>query len=289
MIFYSKVLIIFGFLFFHSLSKADCEVANNTEKVVVAGGSLTEIMFFLGLEDKIVALDITSSFPEAAKQLPSIGYVRALSTEGVISLTPTLVIGEDDMGPPNVIEQIKKAKIDIRIIPETHSSLGIQNKILCLSKIFAIPDVTEKKIEKELNPIIKDLKILRKDNITSPKKILLILSMQGTSPIVAGKETPGDGFIKMTGSINAMHNFIGWKPVSPESIILADPDYILITSRGMKNFSSIDELIKQPAIKLTNAAKNKNILDVNGMAMLGFGPRGISTALEIAKKIYAKN
>ena len=220
--------------------------------------------------------------------MPSIGYVRALSTEGVISLAPSLVIGEDDMGPPNVIKQIKKAKIDIRIIPEKYSSIGIKNKITCLGEIFSITDISKNKIEKELDPIIKQLKTIRKKNKATPKKVLLILSMQGTSPIVAGIDTPGNGFIEMIGSINAFQNFKGWKPVSAESIVLANPDYILITSRGMKNFSSIDELSKQPALILTNAAKNKNILDVNGMAMLGFGPRGIYTALEIAKKIYDK-
>ncbi len=281
-----RFLVLFIFLCIHSLSKASCEVANNVEKVVVAGGSLTEIMYFLGLEDKIVGLDITSSFPEAAKNLPSIGYVRALSTEGVISLAPSLVIGEDDMGPPNVIKQIKQAKIDIRIFPEKHSSAGIKEKISCMGEIFSVGKISTKKIENELNPIIRQLSLISEKNLNSPKKILLILSMQGTSPIVAGQETPGDGFIKMTGSINAIQSFKGWKPVSPESIILANPDYILITSRGMRNFSSIDELIRQPALVLTDAAKNAKVIVVNGMSMLGFGPRGVTTALEVAKKLY---
>ena len=113
--------------------------------------------------------------------------------------------------------------------------------------------------------------------------------MQGTSPIVAGLETAGDGFIKMTGAVNAISSFKGWKPVSPESLILANPDYILITSRGMKNFASINELVNQPALSLTNAAQNLNVIDAPGMAMLGFGPRGIVTALEVARKIYGKD
>ena len=108
-----------------------CETASNTEKVVVAGGSLTEIMYFLGLQQKIVALDVTSSYPKEAKKLPSIGYVRALSTEGVLSLDPTLVIGENDMGPENVVEQIKRTNIDLRIIPEMHSAEGLKSKVLC--------------------------------------------------------------------------------------------------------------------------------------------------------------
>ena len=122
-----------------------CETASNTEKVVVAGGSLTEIMYYLGLQQKIVALDVTSSYPKEAKKLPSIGYVRALSTEGVLSLDPTLVIGENDMGPENVVEQIKRTNIDLRIIPETHSAEGIKSKVLCLGTIFDLNDKTKKK------------------------------------------------------------------------------------------------------------------------------------------------
>ena len=266
-----------------------CETASNTEKVVVAGGSLTEIMYFLGLQQKIVALDVTSSYPKEAKKLPSIGYVRALSTEGVLSLDPTLVIGENDMGPENVVEQIKRTNIDLRIIPETHSAEGIKSKVLCLGAIFDLNDKTKKKVNDELIPLIDDLKEIQKKNKKLKKRILLILSMQGTSPVVAGLGTAGDGFIKMTGASNVITEFEGWKPVSPESLILSNPDYILITSRGMRSFKSIDELVKQPALSLTNAAKNRNVIDINGMAMLGFGPRGIMTALKVARRIYGKD
>ena len=266
-----------------------CETASNTEKVVVAGGSLTEIMYYLGLQQKIVALDVTSSYPKEAKKLPSIGYVRALSTEGVLSLDPTLVIGENDMGPENVVEQIKRTNIDLRIIPETHSAEGIKSKVLCLGAIFDLNDKTKKKVNDELIPLIDDLKDIQKKNEKLKKRILLILSMQGTSPVVAGLGTAGDGFIKMTGASNVITEFEGWKPVSPESLILSNPDYILITSRGMRSFKSIDELVKQPALSLTNAAKNRNVIDINGMAMLGFGPRGIKTALKVARRIYGKD
>ena len=266
-----------------------CETASNTEKVVVAGGSLTEIMYYLGLQQKIVALDVTSSYPKEAKKLPSIGYVRALSTEGVLSLDPTLVIGENDMGPENVVEQIKRTNIDLRIIPETHSAEGIKSKVLCLGAIFDLNDKTKKKVDDELIPLIDDLEEIQKKNKKLKKRILLILSMQGTSPVVAGLGTAGDGFIKMTGASNVITEFEGWKPVSPESLILSNPDYILITSRGMRSFKSIDELVKQPALSLTNAAKNRNVIDINGMAMLGFGPRGIMTALEVARRIYGKD
>ncbi|MDA9719536.1 ABC transporter substrate-binding protein [Betaproteobacteria bacterium] len=288
---HSLRLLVTFLLLTSSPTKANsvCGTASNTEKVVVAGGSLTEIMYFLGLQKKIVALDVTSSFPIEAKKLPSIGYVRALSTEGVLSLEPTLVIGENDMGPENVVEQIKRTNIDLRIIPEIHSAEGIKSKVLCLGTIFDLNDKTKKKVNDELIPLIDDLEEIQEKNKKLKKRILLILSMQGTSPVVAGLGTAGDGFIKMTGASNVITEFEGWKPVSPESLILSNPDYILITSRGMRSFKSIDELVKQPALSLTNAAKNRNVVDINGMAMLGFGPRGIMTALEVARRIYGKD
>ena len=111
-------------LFFQSLKgenkvPLNCETAQNSSRVVVAGGSITEIIYFLNSEEKIVALDVTSNYPEKAKELPSIGYVRNLSAEGILSMNPSIVFGEDDMGPPGVIKQLRDINIDLRIIPET--------------------------------------------------------------------------------------------------------------------------------------------------------------------------
>ena len=86
-------------LTFSALQQADCSLAKDKSRIIVAGGSLTEIMFFLEEQKNLVAVDITSNYPAQATTLPSIGYVRALSTEGVLSLSPTLILGEEDMGP----------------------------------------------------------------------------------------------------------------------------------------------------------------------------------------------
>ena len=98
-----KFVIFFSFLLFYKFSFADCSKAKDTSRIVVAGGAITEILFFLNESKNIVAVDTTSNYPEDAKNYPSIGYVRALSAEGVLSLNPTLIIGENDMGPENVL------------------------------------------------------------------------------------------------------------------------------------------------------------------------------------------
>ena len=270
-----------------NLSWSDCSMAKDSSKTVIAGGSLTEVVYFLEQEEKIIGVDITSNFPPETSELPSIGYVRALSTEGILSLKPSLILGEDDTGPPLVVEQLSLTGLDVRILEEDHTSIGILRKIECLSEVLN----TKSKDTLSKIDLIKDdinyLNELAQENKESGIKVMLILNMQGTSPIVAGNGTSGDGFIKMTGASNAANKFEGWKPISSESIISYNPDYIIITNRGMNSFPDIESLASTTSLKFTNAAREGKILNEDGMAMLGFGTRTVSTAIKFAK-IFSK-
>ena len=137
-----------------------------------------------------------------------------------------------------------------------------------------------------LKKIVEDLEKFQGDKIFEKKRVMLILSMQGTSPIVAGLGTSGDGFIKMTGAINVFESFKGWKPVSEEAIIESDPDYFIIPSRDMHKNSDVKSLTSNPIFKNTKAGSKENFIFEDSMAMLGFGPRTIITALKVAKKMY---
>ena len=273
-------------ILFLSISNAYaiCKPSMFRSKIVVAGGSITEIVYFLGMEDKLVGVDITSNFPKKAKKLKSIGYLRNLSIEGILSLSPELVLAEEDIGPPIVVNQLRKTSIDLRIIKEKNNLNGIHNKIVCISKILNT-SLDENEDYVELQKKLYRVRNLKKINSKKIKKILLILMMRGSSPVVAGKNTSGQGFIDMTGHENSMSDLNGWKPVSSEEIIKKNPDYIIITKRAFKNFSSLDQFLSIPGISSTIAAKKKNIIVKDGMSMLGFGPRTINVALEIDKKI----
>jgi len=126
-----KYFTIIFVLFFSTASAQikDCSTVDDASRIIIAGGSITEIIYFIGVEDNIIGLDVTSVYPEQTKEFPSIGYVRNLSAEGVLSMNPSLVLGEDDMGPPAVIKQIMKTSVDLRIIPEQHNADGIIKKI----------------------------------------------------------------------------------------------------------------------------------------------------------------
>lgn len=288
-IYYYKIFIILAICSQHIFSEeSSCSPAKNTKRVVIAGGSITEIFYLLGIDDRIVALDITSNYPEEAKELPSVGYVRMLSAEGLLSMNPTIILGEHDMGPPTVIQQVRETGVELRIIPEEKSVQGIIEKIRCVAETMGVSSLAEELINHEFtekyNAIKQNQDKILKENISA----MVIYSMQGTSPIVCGTGESGDAFLKLIGAENAFSDFDGWKPASAESILANDPDYILITSRLLKRFSSIEELRNHPSLSQTTAAQNDNIIAKDGMAMMGFGPRTIDCALEVSKIISSK-
>ena len=278
-----KILLIFIFILNYDTSSLyACQESKDSDRITVAGGSVTEILYFLGSEDKIIAVDITSNYPEEAKDFPSIGYVRNLSAEGILSLKPSIIIGEDDMGPASVVDQIKRTGIDIYVIEEIHTSDGIIDKIRCIGNILGKKEKTSQLIKDAISPIKKELDEKSNNPELDNIKVMFILSMDSGTPVVSGKETSADGFINMTGASNAFNDFEGWKPVGTESIINASPDFILISNRGAHSYSDLDKIFEHPAIKYTPAALNGNIIALDGMEMLGFGPRTISSALKLS-------
>ena len=268
------------------LGTKTCLEALNPTNIVVAGGSITEILYFIEQENRIIGVDVTSNYPKEAKKLPSIGYVRSLSTEGILSLNPKLILGENDMGPPIVINQLKEINMDLRIIPEEQTSYGIVDKIKCVASILGCIDSADIRVTNDLMPTIMELETLVDLNESNKKNVMLILSMQGTSPIVAGRGTSGDNFIKMAGAKNVFDSFDGWKPVSEESIINVNPEFFIIPSRDMHKGSNVKNLTTNPIFINTEAGANKNFIFEDSMAMLGFGPRTIDIALKVAKKLY---
>ena len=278
-----KILIIFIYMLVFNVGILyACNESKDAERITVAGGSVTEILYFLGSEEQIIAVDVTSNYPTEAQDFPSIGYVRNLSAEGILSLKPSIIIGEDDMGPPSVIDQIKRTGIDIYIINESHTSDGIVDKIKCIGNILGKTEKASQLIENTISPIKNELDIKSNNPILDKVKVMFILSMDSGTPVVSGKETSADGFINMTGATNAFSDFEGWKPVGTESIINAAPDFILISNRGAHSYSDLNKISEHPALKYTPAALNGNIIALDGMEMLGFGPRTISSALKLS-------
>lgn len=269
-----------------------CSSIHDSSRIAVAGGSLTEIIYFLGAEDRIVAVDLTSTFPaEATRRFPSVGYVRALSAEGLLSLEPTLVLGENDMGPPEVLAQLERTGMEVVRVPEVHTVAGIIEKVRCVAAVLNMTEKAEQLIETELAPGIEALEVLRMTATRKPS-VALLLQISAGAPIGAGLGTSGDGLLQMVQASNALSGFSGWKPVSPEAMASSDPDYIVITDRGLAGAGGVGSVLTNPALVVTSAARDENtdrLVVMDGMAMLGFGPRTLEAALQLANRLHGPN
>ncbi len=112
----------------------------DTAHIVSIGSAVTEILFALGVGERVVAVDQTSVYPEAARKLPNVGYMRALSPEGVLSKTPSVIIASEGSGPREAIEVLSHSSVPVVLIPDGHSPDAIVRKIEMVADAVGIPE-----------------------------------------------------------------------------------------------------------------------------------------------------
>jgi iron complex transport system substrate-binding protein len=262
-------------------------LAEDTDKVLSIGGSVTEIVYALGQQDRLIARDSTSSFPAEATALPDVGYMRALSPEGVLSVGPELIISEDGAGPVETIDVLNQANIPFVVIPDNYSGEGIAEKIIAVGEALEVEgaaealaaDVTAKIAEAEATAA----------NLAGGEKqrVLFILSTQGGRIMASGTNTAAHGIITMAGGINVIDSFDGYKQLSDEAISAAAPDVILMMDRGGDHGAANEELFAFPGLIGTPAAQTESVIRMNGLYLLGFGPRTGDAVLDLAQALYA--
>ncbi len=258
----------------------------DTSKLVTIGGALTEIVYALGEEKRLVARDSTSMYPEAAMKLPDVGYMRALSPEGVIAVNPTAILAVEGSGPADALAVLKSAGIPFETVPEGYDRAAILRKIDVVGKFLGVPEkakALEAKVSAELDTAIADA---AKRPESERKRVLFILSFQNGRIMAAGSHTAADGIIGLAGAINATDGtFDGYKPLTDEAVINARPDVVMVMTRPGAG-SSDEEVLGHPAISVTPAGQNKAILRMNSLHLLGFGPRTASAISELNKELY---
>ena len=246
--------------------------AETPDRIVSIGGSITEIIYALGEEDRLVARDTTSIYPDAALSLPDVGYIRTLAAEGVLSVQPSMIITEDGAGPPETISVLQEAAIPMVTIPDGYTKMDILAKILAVGRTLNVPEkarVLALKVETDLN----NINFIVSTQTGVPKRVLFILSTQGGRITASGTNTAANGIINMAGGQNAITSFEGYKQVTAEAIAAAAPDVILMMDRKGDHSSTSDELFALPSLITTPAAENAAVVRMNGLLLLGFGPR----------------
>jgi iron complex transport system substrate-binding protein len=258
---------------------------HNSKRIVSVGGSVTEIVYALGLSDRIIAVDTTSLYPDEVKAKPNVGYMRQLSAEPILALDPSVVLADQDSGPPAVFDQLREAGLPVVLIPDDPTPHGVLDKI---ARVAVAVDEQEKgqalmaRLKAELDALENAVA-----GLPSRPRVLFLLSVGGGgAPLAAGRNTSAAGIIELAGGVNAVDDFEDYKPLSPEAVVAAAPDFILVTDRSLGLLGGEEGLLSIPEVGLTPAGQNRRVVAMDGLLMLGFGPRTGSAIAQLANHLH---
>lgn len=240
-------------------------------RIVAAGGMITETIYALGQQGRIVGIDSTSQFPpEALKQHRNVGYVRALSAEGILSLKPDLVLAIDSAGPPHVLGLMQQAGVRVQFLSDGTNEASVIERIRQVGAALG----TNAAANELADAVHQDFIALaeRRRQSAGEPRVLFILSLQNGRVLVGGRGSSAAAMIALAGGKNAAGAIEGYKPLSDEGIIAAAPDVILLMQQGDHTLKP-DQVFNHPALGLTPAAQRKALVTMDGLLLLGFGPR----------------
>lgn len=256
---------------------------NEQLRIITAGGTITEIVVGLGMEEAIIATDITSTYPSRMQELPSIGYRNQIKAEGILSLGADLILSETGYLTADVISQLKSA--GIRIVELDKPKSLDQTKTL----IRSLAELLEKNDEAEsmLNQLTKDEEALKTfiAGTTGQPRLAFILARGPETVFLAGEETFVDEFFALAGVENVGQGFKDFIPVSPEALSKYNPEYLMFFESGLQSLGGIQGLSSINGLNQTEAYANGKVIAMDGHYVSGFGPRAAQAALELAKKV----
>ncbi|MGN7292832.1 heme/hemin ABC transporter substrate-binding protein [Rhizobium sp. SAFR-030] len=256
-------------------------------RIVSIGSAVTEILYELGAQDRIVAVDSTSTYPQGTKEKPDIGYLRALSPEGIIGQNPDLILLQDGAGPPDALTVLRASGIATATIKALPLSETIPDKIRDVGAAVGLADkadVLAQKTKAEL-----DAALAETAKIPQPRKrVLFILSVANGRIMAGGKGTEAAAMIEMAGGINAADQITGYKPLTDEAVIAARPDYVLVMQSGNHHLTP-DQVFSLPAFLSTPAADNRALLQMDGLLLTGFGPRTPTAIGMLTSQLYPQS
>ena len=258
------------------------------DRVLSIGGSVTEIVYALGQEGRLVGRDTTSTYPAAAEALPDVGYLRALSPEGVLSVSPDLILMEAGAGPAETLATLEGAGVKIVTIPGANSPESVVAKVQAVAIALGQEAKGAELIAQIKAETARALATVAAQPGPKPR-VLFILGNSGGRLTGAGSDTSAAAMIALAGGVNAIEGFAGYKALTDEAVAAAAPDIILAMEPDEgPGLSGDDPLFSHAALAATPAGQAKRVVRMPGMFLLGFGPRTPEAIATLNAALFAK-
>ncbi len=252
------------------------ETPKSANKIVSLSGGITEILSALGHESEIVGTDVTSTFPESLKATAKdLGHVRSMTIEPIMAISPTLIMASEKDINPDLLAKMKSSGIKTELFKQEFSVDGTKKLIEEVAK--AVGNTDYQKLNDKIDSDIKQIQPLAK----KPK--VLFIYARGNNLMVSGKNTAMSNLIELAGGENAFNDFEDFKPLTPEAVIIANPDILFLFNSGLQGAGGTDAVLKMAGVGQTNAGKNKKVIAMDGGLVSSFGPRLGEAALDLNK------
>ncbi|WP_053163328.1 heme/hemin ABC transporter substrate-binding protein [Pseudomonas brassicacearum] len=258
------------------------------QRWVSAGGAVSEWVSALGGESKLVGVDSTSQHPESLRALPSVGYQRQLSAEGVLSLRPQILVGTEEMGPPPVLAQIRSAGVQVELFSATPDLPALQGNLRHLGKLLGAEaeaarlfDLYQKQLTQQ------QARVTEAQRKQKAPGVLLLVGSSGGKPLVAGKGTSADWLLQQAGGHNlATHS--GYKSFSVETLASLNPQVLVFADRALSGEEARAALFREnPILSSTRAARDGRVMELDPTLLVGgLGPRLPQSLMTLTAGFY---
>lgn len=254
-----------------------------SERWVVLGGDIAETLAALDADINVIARDDTVVYPSAMAELPSVGYLRQLSAESVLSVKPDRVLAAGHAGPQEVLEQLAAVGVSIEIInaPPTLEAIG--------DKVRAIGHLIDRSEEGDVLAEALNAKLAQLANLPAlpPIRAMFIMQHSGLTPRAAGSDTAAHAALEAVSLDNAFAEMQGYHNVGAEALATEAPEIIIVSERGLAAMGGEAALWQLPGMALTPAGRKQQLIVINDQALLGFGPRTPDQLLTLRQNVEA--
>lgn len=269
-----------------SAAPAGSAAASAARRIVSVGGGVTEIVYALQAEAELVGVDTTSSYPAQTQKLPSVGYARALSAEGVLALAPTQLIATEDAGPLAVLRLLAAAGVPVSVLAANHNFEGLLERVKRVGELTG-RTMQAAALQQSLQKNWEQSRAAIAQRTAKPVRVLFVLAHSPSQTMVAGRDTSAHSMLEYAGAVNTITGFSGYKPLTPEAAIAAQPDVILLTDQGLLAAGGMDGVLRLPGLAQSPAGRNRRVVALEAMFLLGFGPR-LPAAVSVLDTAIAK-
>ena len=258
--------------------------AGAKERVVSVSKQINEFMYDIGAESVLVGRDLTSIYPDRIKSLPSVGYHRALSAEGITSLQPTLFLTDGNVGPDQVLEQLRKVGIPVLTLSPGKTADSAQALMLELGRRFH----REKAADSVVTRWKREMQEVKADSSAGQRVRVLVMhfGQLNNNYLAVSRGSPADEMIVLAGGVNAIDSVGRMTRLTPESIARSAPDVIIATDVGFDRAGSAEKFAALPGVALTPAGKSKRIYRIDESEVMYYGPRTPATIAKLKALLH---